>query len=88
MIIKHLDILLMQDAIASNSFDADVDTMENGNIEAGFTESNHIIEGEVRVGAQEHFYLEPIAHRVIPKNEDGCLEVYSTIQSPKFIQVH
>ena len=61
--------------------------MESGDTEAGFAKSDHVIEGEIRVGAQEHFYLETIAHRVIPKNEDGCVEVFSSTQAPSDEQV-
>ena len=61
--------------------------MGQGDIEAGFAKSDHVIDGEIRVGAQEHFYLETVTNRVVPKNEDGCIEIYSGTQAPKDIQV-
>ncbi|XP_041353240.1 xanthine dehydrogenase/oxidase-like [Gigantopelta aegis] len=80
-------IITIEEAIASNSFDGQTVCMGQGDTEAGFAKSDHVIEGEVRVGAQEHFYLETFTHRVIPKNEDGCIEIYSSTQTINNIQL-
>ena len=55
--------------------------MERGDIEKGFTESDHIVEGEMRIGGQNHFYLETNASLVIPKLEDGEMEIWSSTQN-------
>ncbi|XP_041353249.1 xanthine dehydrogenase/oxidase-like isoform X2 [Gigantopelta aegis] len=81
-------IITIEEAISNNSFDGESNTMGRGDTEAGFAKSDHVIEGEVRVGAQEHFYLETITHRVIPNNEDGCVELYSGTQVPRDLQLY
>lgn len=60
--------------------------VKRGDLEAGFAESDHILEGEVHTEAQEHFYLECHAGLVRPI-EDGEMEVYATAQSLTDIQV-
>ena len=55
--------------------------IESGDIDKGFAESDHIIEGELKIGGQEHFYLETHAAVAIP-NADGTLHVISSTQNP------
>ncbi|MHC1780605.1 MAG: xanthine dehydrogenase molybdopterin binding subunit [Bacteroidales bacterium] len=55
--------------------------IESGDIEKGFAGSDHIIEGELKIGGQEHFYLETNAALAIP-NADGTLHVISSTQNP------
>ena len=45
----------------------------------GSGECDHVLEGEARVGGQEHFYLEPNAAIVIPKEMDE-IESYASTQ--------
>ena len=61
-------------------------TLTNGDVESGFKNSDHVIEGEVRIGSQEHFYLETQACIAIPKGEAGEMEVISGTQAPSDIQ--
>ena len=37
--------------------------------------ASHLLEGEMRTGAQEHFYLETHASLAVPSGEDGEMEV-------------
>ncbi len=48
--------------------------------------TGQLIQGQVRSGAQEHFYLEPTGALVIPSTEKDELVVYSTSQEPCSIQ--
>ena len=57
-----------------------------GNIDAGFANSTHIIEGEAEIGGQLHFYLETIASLAVPKDGEE-LEVFCSTQSPSVLQV-
>ena len=50
--------------------------------EKAFQKADHVFTGIVRMGGQEHFYLETQACVVIPKPEDGEMEVYSSTQNP------
>ncbi|KAF7303760.1 Xanthine dehydrogenase/oxidase [Mycena indigotica] len=49
-------------------------------IEESLTTSDHVLEGETRMGGQEHFYLETMAVLVVPKLENGEMDVYSSTQ--------
>ncbi len=55
--------------------------LDCGDVEAvlGGGECDHVLEGEARVGGQEHFYLEPNAAIVIPKEMDE-IESYASTQ--------
>ena len=79
---------LLQQAIAAGSFFGLAErTLTNGDMASGFGASDHIIEGEVLVGAQEHFYMETQSCVAVPHGEDGEMEVFSSTQAPMTIQV-
>ncbi|KAK9295186.1 hypothetical protein QLX08_010430 [Tetragonisca angustula] len=79
-------IISIEDAIKHRSFfDQTPKHIKKGDIERAFAESKHILEGEARMGGQEHFYLETNATLVIPREEDE-LEVYSSTQHPSETQ--
>lgn len=44
--------------------------------------SNHVLEGEMHLGGQEHFYLETNAHLAVPKEEEAEMELFSSCQNP------
>ena len=54
---------------------------------AGFGASDVIIESEVYVGAQEHFYMETQSCVAVPRGEDGEMEIFSSTQFPTGVQV-
>ncbi|ODM98964.1 Xanthine dehydrogenase/oxidase [Orchesella cincta] len=81
-------IITMQDAIKHNSFYNDwIKILKNGDVEKGFSEADHILEGEMYLGGQEHFYLETNAAIALPKLEDGEMEIFSSTQNPSEIQL-
>ena len=43
---------------------------------------DYVFSGTARMGGQEHFYLETNASVVIPKGEDGEMEIWSSTQNP------
>ena len=47
-----------------------------------------MVEGEVRTGGQEHFYLETHGVRVVPTGEDGEIDVYTGEQHITDLQVY
>lgn len=78
-----------QDAIRENSFyEKTPKTIKFGNTEEAFSNAEHIITGEVRVGGQEHFYMETQAANAIPKGEDDEIELIVTSQYPTELQVN
>ncbi len=61
--------------------------MTKGDCDSVFDEGLNVISGEVKVGSQEHFYMEPQSCIVIPTGEDQELEIISSTQNPTGIQV-
>ncbi|CRK86175.1 CLUMA_CG000058, isoform A [Clunio marinus] len=75
-------IITIEDAIKHKSFfNGYPKLIENGNVDEAFKNSDQILSGEVRVGGQEHFYLETNAAIAIPKDSDE-LEIISSTQHP------
>ncbi|XP_034952751.1 xanthine dehydrogenase [Chelonus insularis] len=74
-----------EDAIAARSFlPGTPKSIINGDVDEAFAQSDHLLEGEVKIGGQEHFYLETHAALAHPKEEE--LEVYCSTQHPTEIQ--
>lgn len=69
-----------QDAIAADSFFPLVRRVSQGNFDTAFHNSPHKLEGEVRVGGQDHFYLETHGCLAIPKGENGEIEIFASTQ--------
>jgi CO/xanthine dehydrogenase Mo-binding subunit len=58
--------------------------INKGDIEAGFARADEIVEGEYRVGHQEHVYIEPNGVVAVP--EDGGITLYGSLQCPFYVQ--
>lgn len=56
-----------------------------GDAEAALARARHRLQGELRIGGQEHFYLETQISAVVP-GEDGGMQVYSSTQNPSEVQ--
>lgn len=79
-------IVTLEDAIAQRSFFSGYPrTLCKGNADEAFLNSNHVVEGYVRNGAQEHFYLETMSAYAIRKEDE--LEIVATTQNPEDIAV-
>ncbi|XP_071534093.1 xanthine dehydrogenase/oxidase-like [Panulirus ornatus] len=74
-------IITIQDAIRAQSW-WEPWTVNRGNVEEGFKIAAHLLEGEMYIGGQEHFYMEPNAHIAVPKGENNEIDVFSTTQNP------
>lgn len=77
----------MQDAIEKGSFFDYSRILENGNLSEAFEKSDYVIEGEMKIGGQEHFYMETQCACVVPKGEDGEFEVFCGTQNPSAVPV-
>jgi xanthine dehydrogenase large subunit len=78
-------LLTVEDALAANSrFESGPIVWTKGDAAAAIAAAPQIIEGEMEVGGQEHFYLEGQIAAAIPQ-EDGML-VYASTQHPTEIQ--
>ncbi|XP_046415103.1 xanthine dehydrogenase isoform X1 [Neodiprion fabricii] len=79
-------IVTIEDAIKEKSFISDTPKrIVKGDPAKVFAEVDHVLEGEVRMGGQEHFYLETHASIAVPHEEDE-IEVFCSSQHPSEIQ--
>lgn len=81
-------VLSIEDAIQANSYHPNTARcLTKGDVEQCFQsgQCDNIIEGEVRVGGQEHFYLEP--HGTLIWTVDSGNEVHM-ISSTQVLQVN
>ena len=79
-------ILTIAQAIKMKSFYDEYNVFEKGNLEEAFANCDHIIEGEMITGAQEHFYLETQSCIAVPLHESDEMHVYSATQGPSHLQ--
>lgn len=83
--ISENPVITCADAIKAKSFGTERPKVEQGNIEKGFAEAQHIVEGEFRIGGQEHFYLEPVAALAVP-GDTGEMTLFVGSQNPTHSQ--
>uniref|UniRef100_A0A8B9QN24 Xanthine dehydrogenase/oxidase n=1 Tax=Apteryx owenii TaxID=8824 RepID=A0A8B9QN24_APTOW len=74
-------IVTIQEAIEKQSFFKLIRKLNKGDVKKGFEESDHILEGEMYLGGQEHFYLETHCTVAVPKGEDGEMELFVSTQN-------
>ncbi len=72
-----LDLLVAEKAFARYE-------IARGDLDAGFAEADLVIEGEYRVGPQEHIYIEPQA-MIAEAVADGGITVTGSLQCPYYI---
>lgn len=81
--------MLLQEAIKNESFyDGRCAYWEKGCIDEGFKGSDRTLNGTLRIGGQDHFYLETHCCIAIPMNEHNEIELISSTQSPGELQVY
>uniref|UniRef100_A0A663MF22 Xanthine dehydrogenase/oxidase n=1 Tax=Athene cunicularia TaxID=194338 RepID=A0A663MF22_ATHCN len=80
-------IVTIQEAIEKQSFLKSIKRINKGDVKKGFEESDHILEGEMYLGGQEHFYLETHCTLAVPKGEDGEMELFVSTQNLMKTQV-
>lgn len=79
-------LLTVEEALAADSrFEAAASVWARGDAAAAIAAAPHVIEGELEVGGQEHFYLEGQIAAAIP-GDDGGVHIYSSTQHPTEIQ--
>lgn len=75
-------IFTIEEAIEKESFFEHFRFIKKGDTDEAFKNADHVFTGVVRMGGQEHFYLETNACVAIPKPEDGEMEIYASTQNP------
>ena len=81
-------IFTIEEAIEASSYFDHYHYINDGDAEKAFKECDHVFTGVCRMGGQEHFYLETNACVVVPKPEDGEMEVFSSTQNPTETQAY
>jgi xanthine dehydrogenase large subunit len=82
---EAMPILTIDDAVAANSrFEQGPITWAKGDAARAIAAAPRVIEGQIDIGGQEHFYLEGQVAAAVP-GEDG-ITVYSSTQHPTEIQ--
>ncbi|KAK1336527.1 hypothetical protein QTO34_002558, partial [Cnephaeus nilssonii] len=79
-------IITIEQALEYNSFLSDEKKIEQGNVEQAFKHVDQIIEGEIHVEGQEHFYMETQTILAIPKEEDKEMVLHIGTQFPTHVQ--
>lgn len=84
-------ILTIDEAIEAKSFFKYGKQLKKGlaiedKMDDVWAKCDKIFEGTIRIGGQEHFYLETNAALVIPSREDGTMEVWSSTQNTMEVQ--
>ncbi|RCI17481.1 hypothetical protein L249_3239 [Ophiocordyceps polyrhachis-furcata BCC 54312] len=74
-------VLTMEEAIEQESFHPIFREIKKGDAEAALARCDHVFTGTVRMGGQEHFYLETQACLVVPKPEDGEMDIFASTQN-------
>jgi xanthine dehydrogenase large subunit len=78
-------ILSVEQAMARNSLLCPPMIVKRGDVDAALAAAPHRITHRLRVGGQEHFYLEGQVALAVP-GEDGDIMLYSSTQSPSEAQ--
>ncbi|KAM6174712.1 LOW QUALITY PROTEIN: aldehyde oxidase 4-like [Erethizon dorsatum] len=79
-------ITTIEQALEHNSFLSPERKMEQGNVEQAFKHVDQIIEGEVHVEGQEHFYMEMQTILAVPREEDKEMVLHLGTQFPTHVQ--
>ncbi|XP_028836071.1 aldehyde oxidase 6 isoform X1 [Denticeps clupeoides] len=79
-------VFTVEEAIQKQSFFQPQREIWRGDVSEGFRKAEHIHEGEIRLGGQEHFYMETQSMLVVPVGEEKELNVYLSTQHPAYAQ--
>ena len=78
-------IIDIDQALAADSFLMAPKVLERGDPDAAIQHAPHQVNGRLRIGGQDHFYLEGQAALALP-GEDGDVEIWSSTQHPSEVQ--
>ncbi len=78
-------VLDVEEALRRQHFVLDSHTHRRGDAAAALAGAPHRLAGTLRIGGQEHFYLETQVSSVLPAEDDGML-VYCSTQNPSEVQ--
>ncbi|KAF7207211.1 transcript variant X3, partial [Nothobranchius furzeri] len=79
-------VFTIEDAIEKSSYFEPQRRIEKGNVTEAFKSVDQVHEGAIRIGGQEHFYMETQSMLVVPVGEETEFNVYVSTQWPTLIQ--
>jgi CO/xanthine dehydrogenase Mo-binding subunit len=59
--------------------------IDKGDLGAGFSAADTVVEGEYRVGSQEQLYIEPNGMIAVPSDDGRGITVYGSMQCPYYV---
>src|SRR5436309_11974691 len=77
--------LTAKEALRDQSFVLPTERLVRGNPQAAIASAPHRLQGRIKIGGQDHFYLEGHVAYTVPKEDRGML-VYSSTQHPGEVQ--
>ncbi|XP_077369194.1 aldehyde oxidase 6 [Festucalex cinctus] len=80
-------IFTIEDAIKRSSYFEPKRKIERGNVEEAFKGIDLVHEGMIRIGGQEHFYMETQSMLVIPVGEQAEFKIFASSQAPTSVQI-
>ncbi|XP_077466673.1 aldehyde oxidase 6 [Stigmatopora argus] len=80
-------IFTIKDAIKSSSYFEPRRKIERGNVDDAFKSVDLVHEGTIRIGGQEHFYMETQSMLVVPVGEQTEFKIYVSSQWPTAVQM-
>ncbi|XP_071320852.1 aldehyde oxidase 6 isoform X2 [Trachinotus anak] len=79
-------VFTIEEAVEKSSFFKPLRWIEMGDVAEAFKSVDQVYEGEVRLGGQEHFYMETQSMLVVPVGEETEFNVYVSTQWPTSTQ--
>ncbi|MEM7443038.1 MAG: xanthine dehydrogenase molybdopterin binding subunit [Pseudomonadota bacterium] len=79
-------VYTVEDALDAESELHPPTLMGRGDVEPGLEQSAHVVQGEIRIGGQDHFYLEGQVSLAVP-GEGSEVTVYCSTQHPSEVQM-
>uniref|UniRef100_A0ABM0LV52 Xanthine dehydrogenase/oxidase-like n=1 Tax=Saccoglossus kowalevskii TaxID=10224 RepID=A0ABM0LV52_SACKO len=79
-------IITFEEAFENNSFYHPHHELNHGDVHAGFSDSDDVISDEMRMGGQEHFYMETHCCLVTPIGRNGEMSIISSTQNTSLVQ--
>src|SRR5580765_2749304 len=59
--------------------------IDKGDLDAGLSAADKVVEGEYRVGSQEQLYIEPNGMIAVPSDDGRGITVYGSMQCPYYV---
>ncbi len=78
-------VLDIEQALEQESYTYPPQIMTIGDPDTAIAKASHRVDGEVRCGGQDHFYLESHIALAVP-HDNGDLDIYSSTQHPSEVQ--